>query len=112
MKLLCRCVNCGAEISPELRSGSGGAAVVVECLCAVCSHSFVWRSSDLVAGTQVNHIDLVMSAAILFSGSQAAQAIRMFDIMNVPAVTRATFYRHQLKYLHKVYSCYGCIGFS
>ncbi len=40
-----------------------------------------------------------MSAAILFSGSLSAKALHIFEIMNVHAIARTTFFRHQKKYL-------------
>ena len=40
-----------------------------------------------------------MSAAILFSGSLPSKALQVFDILNVHAIARNTFFRHQEKYL-------------
>ena len=86
MKLLHHCIDCGAPIITELSSGAGGAAVTATDRCTVCFRDFSWRSPDLDPGTRTVQVDLWTSAAILFSGSQNTQALRMFDFMDVPVV--------------------------
>ena len=43
--------------------------------------------------------NISMSAAILFSGSLPSKALQMFEILNVHAIARSTFFRHQEMYL-------------
>ena len=43
--------------------------------------------------------NLMMSAAILFSGSMIEQALRLFDVYGIARISRATYFRHQAKYL-------------
>ena len=69
--------------------------------CPDCDCLFEWRSSELVPETQIAHVDLLLSAAILFTGSEITQALRLFQFMDVAVGTRATFHRHQVKHLHK-----------
>ncbi len=40
-----------------------------------------------------------MSAAIFYSGAFPSKAFNVFKILNVAAITRKTFFRHQSKYL-------------
>ncbi len=41
----------------------------------------------------------MLSGAILFSGSQVSQVLRMFDMMNIQGYSRQTYQRHQRNYV-------------
>ena len=94
LKLLRRCTACGALINTELGHGSGGAAVTAAGRCPDCDCLFEWRSSELVPETQVAHVDLLLSAAILFTGWEITQALRLFQFMDVAVGTPSAFHRH------------------
>ena len=85
----------------ELSCGSGGAAVTAAGQCPDCDCLFKWRLSELVPETLKAHVDLFLSAAILFTGSEITQALRLFQFMDVAVGTPLTFHRHQGKHLHK-----------
>ncbi len=57
----------------------------------------VWESQPLVGTVPLGNLS--MSAAILFSGSLSAKALRIFEILNVQAIARAIFFRHQETFL-------------
>ena len=75
----------------ELSCGSGGAAVTAAGRCPDCDCLFKWRSSELVPETQIAHVDLLLSAAIMF----------LIHFMDVAVGMPSTFHRHQMKHLHK-----------
>ena len=99
------CTAWGAVMNTELSGGSGGAAVTVVGRCPDCDCLFKWRSSELVPETQIAHVDLLSSAAILFTGSEIMQAFCLFQFMDVAVGMHTTFHRHQVKHLHKTI-CY------
>ena len=101
LKLLRRCTECGALMDTELRRGAGGAAVTAAGRCPAYSRRSEWRSSELVPGTKIARVDLLVSSAILFTGSEVSQALRLFKFMEVAVGTPATFHRHQVAHLHK-----------
>ena len=43
--------------------------------------------------------NLLISAAILYSGSLPAKALRVFDILKCSTISRKTFFRQQSRYL-------------
>ena len=88
-------------IDTGLSHGSDGATLTAAGPCPDCDSLFKWRLSELVPESQIAHVDLLLSAAILFTGSEITQALRLFQFMDVPARRRATFHRHQVKHLNK-----------
>ena len=89
----------------ELSRGSGGAAVTAAGRCLDCDCLFKWRLSELVPETQIAHVDLLLSTAILFTWSEITQGMRLFQFMDVAVGPPSTFQRHQVKHLHKTI-CY------
>lgn len=64
----------------ELLRGVSGAAVTEAGRCPAGSK---WRSSELVPGTKIVHVDLLVSSAFLFTGSKVSQALRLLKFMKV-----------------------------
>ena len=102
LKLVLRCTTCRAVTDTELNRGSGGAAVKATGRCPDCDCLFNWRLSELVPETQIAHIDLLLSAAILFIGSEIVQTLCQFQFMDIAVGTQATFHRHQVTHFHKI----------
>ena len=101
-KLLGRCTNCGAQMVTERCNSAGGSTLIVSGLCPSCLKEMHWRSSEFVEDTRVAHVDLLLSACIMFSGMQISQALRLFEFMGAPVITSRTYHNHQSTYLHKV----------
>lgn len=70
--------------------------------CSVCESEWTWNSQPFVRGVPQGNI--LISAAILFSGSLPLKALRVFQIMNCAAIAERTFFSHQKKYLHPAVS--------
>ena len=83
----------------ELSLSSGGTAVTAAGRCPDCDCLF--KSSELVPETQRAHVDLLSSAAILFTGSEITQALRLFQFMDVAVGMPSTSHRHQVTRLDK-----------
>uniref|UniRef100_T1J2D3 THAP-type domain-containing protein n=1 Tax=Strigamia maritima TaxID=126957 RepID=T1J2D3_STRMM len=62
-----------------------------------CSEKFIWTSSDYLSSTPA--VNLLVSAAILFSGSSPSKCLRLFKSLDCPAVCYRTYLRHQKNFL-------------
>ena len=62
-----------------------------------CAYRDNWDSQPYVQDTPAGN--LLLSAAILFSGSLPSKAIRMLQFINCACITDSTFYTHQRRYL-------------
>jgi solute carrier family 8 (sodium/calcium exchanger) len=74
-----------------------GTMIIIEQLCVACGHRRVWHSQPYMGRSPAGNI--LLSAAILFTGSSVRKAIRLFNQLNVCTITSRTFFRHQTKYL-------------
>ena len=96
LQLFKKCVNCGSNTEGAVVS-KRGTLIHVQQKCTGCDTNRNWASQPYIGNMPIGN--LLLSAAILFSGSQAAKALRMFNIMNVSGIARSTFFRHQRLYL-------------
>ena len=92
-------------MQPWFRWCGSDSSVTAVVRCPNCDCLFKWRSSELVRETQISHVDLLLSAAILFTGSEITQALRLFQFMDVAVGTPSTFHRHQVGHLQKTIRC-------
>ena len=65
--------------------------------CSRCGYRFIWDSQPHIGSTPAGNI--LISAAILYSGVIPAKALRVFFTLNCSNITRKTFFRHQSRYL-------------
>ena len=75
-----------------------GSAVDVTCSCKSCEHTWHWSSQPKIRQMHVGN--LLMSAAILFSGPLASKVLRFLDIFGIQRIARSTHFEHQKKFLH------------
>lgn len=96
LSLFVSCIFCGkaAKISKKIISGT---FLKIVQICGSCLKRRVWQSQPVVGTIPLGNIS--MSAAILFSGSLPSKALQMFEILNVHAIARNTFFRHQEMFL-------------
>ncbi len=101
LQLFQNCPVCPDGISHgyiQERPGSGyGTMVKIRQVCDDCGYERTWDSQPVQH--QIPLGNLMLSAAILFSGSQVSQVLRMLQILNVATYTRQTYQRHQREYL-------------
>ena len=69
--------------------------------CFVCESEWTWNSQPFVHGVPQGNI--LISAAILFSGSLPLKALHVFQIMNCAAIAERLFFTSK-KYLHPAVS--------
>lgn len=62
-----------------------------------CGKEFTWESQPVQQ--QIALGNLLTSAAILYSGSLPAKALRIFHILRCPMISTKTYFRHQTRYL-------------
>ena len=60
-----------------------------------CSQTHVWESQPYIGNVPAGNIRL--SSAILFVGALPAQAVRLFHVLNCPAISKKSFFRHFLQ---------------
>ncbi|PIK42271.1 hypothetical protein BSL78_20880 [Apostichopus japonicus] len=79
-----------------------GSMIRVRQRCKECANITFWDSQTLVGN--IPHGNLMMSAGILFAGSNPSKTLRVFTNMYCPAITKRTFHRHQRNWLHPTIS--------
>ena len=93
--LFVSCFYCGK--SAVIKKVVFGSFLRIVQTCRHCRKKRVWDSQPYVCNIPLGNI--LMSAAILYSGAFPSKALHIFKILNVAAITRRTFFRHQNKYL-------------
>lgn len=96
MLLLSICKFCHTSANTITRK-TIGSFLEVTMFCQHCCKTWRWSSQPFIGNITAGNI--LTSAAILYSGSLPAKALRLFDILNCPTITNKTFFRHQNFYL-------------
>ena len=96
MQLFEACPLCTEPATAEV-SKLIGTQIHVTQTCNTCSYSRVWRSQPNILRIPAGN--LLLSAAILYSGSMISQTLRMLKILKVECFSRQTFHKHQKNYL-------------
>lgn len=81
--LLLLFVKC-LSASVSLKNRVFGSCLTITQHCHQCGMKFVWQSQPLIG--QVPLENLLISAAILYSGSLPSKALRMFDILKCSTI--------------------------
>lgn len=74
-----------------------GSLITVEQDCGMCRFHQRWTSQPMIGSIPAGN--LLLSCAILFSGSMPTKSLRLFDILNVSSISKSTFMKHQRHYL-------------
>ena len=61
--------------------------------CKVCSFIYKWNSQLYIHQLPAGNI--LMSSSILMCGTLPSQVLKMFSFMNMVAISRSTYHRHQ-----------------
>ena len=94
--LFTTCVYCGQATS-SINKAVRGTFLRITQLCDVCGRSRIWESQSFIGTVPAGNI--LLSSAILYSGSLPSKALRMFHVLKCAAIDRTMFFRHQSKYL-------------
>ena len=95
MTLFEHCVMCHTETPGTIREC--GTAIYVTQTCMSCGHVRKWDSQPKIGSVAAGN--LLLSAAILASGSMPTKSLRMLNILGVATIHRNTFFRHQKAHL-------------
>ena len=79
-----------------------GSLLRIKQTCSQCSNIFDWFSQPYIGKVPAGNV--LLSAAILYTGCLPAKALRMFKTLNCAAITRKTYFRHQNSYLQPAIS--------
>ncbi|XP_061192241.1 uncharacterized protein LOC133200466 [Saccostrea echinata] len=75
-----------------------GSLVKVDQTCGTCGYERTWDSQPITGS--VTSGNLLLSAAILFTGLLTSKALRFMEHINIQTITPNTFFQHQKHYLH------------
>ena len=95
LELFDRCPDCQAHTASSMTVT--GTLLTIQQVCGQCGFSRKWNSQPFV--NQMPAGNLLLSGAILFSGSQPAKCLQLLRMLRVACISRATFFRHQRQYL-------------
>ena len=96
--LFTTCIYCGHAIASTcIKKTIIGTFVRITQLCESCGRRRTWESQSFIGTVPARNI--LLSSAILYSGSLPSKALRMFQVLKCTAIDRTTFFRHQSKYL-------------
>ena len=79
-----------------------GSLLRIKQVCSQCSNIFEWCSQPYIGKVPAGNI--LISAAILYTGCLPPKALRMFKTLNCASITRKTYFRHQNTYLQPAIS--------
>ena len=96
MMLFSLCSYCGLA-NTQIKKVLIGTLLRITQVCNYCERVRIWESQPFVGPTPAGN--LLVSSAILFTGSLPSKALRLFEVMNCANITLSTFFRHQQKYL-------------
>ena len=80
-----------------------GSFLCITQICSHCNNTYVRESQPYVGKIPAGNI--MISAAILYTGSLPAKALRVFSSLNCATITRKTFFRHQKAFLQPAINC-------
>ena len=96
MELFTHCSVCHNTCTGEV-AYKIGTFISVKQHCSHCEHKRLWSSQPRIKDTPAGNI--LLSAAILFSGATLRKILRVLSHMKVACFTERTFYHHQKRYL-------------
>ena len=83
---------CTGEVAQQM-----GTFISIRQTCSHCGHIWLWNSQPFIKNQPAGNI--LLSAAILFSGSTPTKVLHFLKCLRVACITDRTFYLHQTQYL-------------
>ena len=99
MELFSTCPICTADTHGIVEKEQG-TALHIHQHCSSCGYMRKWKNQPYIRNMPV--LNLLMSGAILFSGTLPSKAMRLFTLLGLMHVRRRTYFRHQRLYLEPV----------
>ena len=75
-----------------------GSFLSIKQVCTQCNNTIVWESQPYISNIPAGN--LLTSAAILYTGSLTAKALRIFKSLNCATISKVTYFRQQRNYLY------------
>ena len=92
------CPSCGSHDIISLRRPVNlGTLLTVKLFCESCGKTTEWKAQPFVRDYPAGNI--LLSAAVLFSGSMFSKVLRLFNHMRLACIEKSTFFRHQKELL-------------
>lgn len=96
LRLFTQCRSCHQHCTGRI-AYQMGSFICIKQKCPHCGHTWNWQNQPLVKDTPAGNI--LLSAAILFSGSTPTKVLRMLKHFNMASIKERTYFEHQKKYL-------------
>ena len=84
--------HCNGEVAQQM-----GTFISIKQECHHCGHKWKWNSQPFIKDIPAGNI--LLSAAILFSGSTPTKSLHFLKCLNMACIKERTFHYHQTKYL-------------
>ena len=97
--LFSTCKLCSSA-AVNIEKSISGSLLRIKQFCRSCKRTWCWDSQPFFGSIPAGNI--LMSAAILYSGSLPTKALRVFQILKCPSISIKTYFRHQSKILQPV----------
>lgn len=94
-QLLKKCASCGCLC--HLQKHCVGTCVIYKIICLECGITGEWKSQPFSGTMPLGN--LILSAAIMFSGSSPVQTLRMLDFAGITNISASTYMNMQAAYL-------------
>lgn len=92
---ICPCCKTGGVLVDWKQIGT---MLEVKCSCPnqqCTERERMWRSQPNMPGTDIPAGNILLSFAILLSGSSAAKVLTVFNHMGLSCISQSTYYKHQ-----------------
>ena len=96
IKLFRCCSVCGSPT--QLSLSTKGIFLKITRKCDLCDTQSIWESQPTIKNIPAGN--LLLLAAILYSGASPTKSLRLFQHMNCEVISIRTFFEHQQQYLH------------
>ena len=96
LSLFTQCRSCHQHCSGKI-AHQMGSFICVKQECCHCGHTYTWKNQPFVKDTPA--ANLLLSAAILFSGSTPGKVLLLLKHLNMASIKERTFFDHQKRYL-------------
>ena len=96
LSLFTACRSCHQLCTPQVVNQIG-TYITIKQTCDHCGNTWTWHSQPFIKDQPAGNI--LLSAAILFSGSTPSKVFRFLKFLQVACFTDRTFYKHQTEYL-------------
>ena len=104
MLLFSTCVACGSTVV-SIKRHIIGTFLSIKQVCTQCNNTFVWESQPYISNIPAGN--LLTSAAILYTGSLPAKALRIFKTLNCATISKVTYFRHQKAICTQLFMIFG-----